>query len=142
MHNTTFLSLAVAVVTATAAALPSTSSSSEQVPRLLQPRGCYTSGASWGDSKAYALELAAAACNGGLGQRTYTSDSSVATVCYNIDTNKRVNFQVSKISAGDRFLNAADCQDGLTKEINGCGQGGDSSYTNWRYISDPNDGLC
>ncbi|ORY61245.1 uncharacterized protein BCR38DRAFT_487005 [Pseudomassariella vexata] len=140
MQFTTLVNLALAATTAMA--LPSVPSAPSEVARNIEKRGCYTSGASWGSSKDFALQMAGSACNSALGQRTYVSASPVIAACYNIDTNKKVNFQVSKISSGDKFLSFADCYDGLQKEINGCGQGGDSSYTNWRYISDPNDGLC
>lgn len=123
--------LILALAVATAMALPS---AQQEEAHSIEKRGCYTSGASWGSAKAFALQEATAACNSALGARTYTSGSPVMSACYNIDANKKVNFQVSKISSGDRYLDYDDCNDGLQKEINGCGQGGDSSYTNWRYM--------
>ncbi|ROW00325.1 hypothetical protein VMCG_07237 [Cytospora schulzeri] len=128
MQFTTLINLALAV-TATIA-LPSTQG---KEARNIAKRGCYTSGASWGAAKDLALEKASDACNA-LGKRTYTSDAPVQAACYNLEGNLKANFQVSKISSGDQYLDYGDCVDGLQKEINGCGNGGDSSYTDWRYM--------
>lgn len=132
MQLTTLIELALAITAAMA--LPSDPTFHSEEARSIEKRGCYTSGASWGDSKDLALQYAAAACNSALGQRTYVSSAPVQAACYNLNSNLKANLQVSKISSGDLFLSYGDCYDGLQKEINGCGQGGDTSYTNWRYM--------
>lgn len=132
MQFTTVINLAL-VFTATMA-LPSAPTVQREEARNIEKRGCYTSGASWGGGKDLALKYADTACQAILGQRNYVNDAPVAAACYNLDSNLKANFQVSKISTGDRFLDHDDCYDGLQKEINGCGQGGDSSYTDWRYM--------
>ena len=132
MQFTILINLALAVTAAMA--LPSDPTVHSEEARNIQKRGCYTSGESWGDSKDLALQYAAAACNSALGQRTYVSSAPVQAACYNLNSDLKANLQVSKISAGDQYLDYDDCYDGLQKEINGCSMGGDSSYTNWRYM--------
>lgn len=132
MQFSTLINLALAVTAATA--LPSTPAAQGEEARSIEKRGCYTSGASWGSGKDLALQYAAAVCNSALGQRVYLSSAPVQAACYNIESNKKANFQVSKVSSGDKFLDYAGCYDGLQKEINGCGQGGDSSYTDFRFM--------
>ncbi|XXH01460.1 hypothetical protein Hte_007820 [Hypoxylon texense] len=52
-------------------------------------------------------------------------------------------FEVTHIGgSGDRTITAAECYDGLRKEITGCDYGGVREYSNWRYKSDPNPGTC
>ncbi|KAI9798501.1 MAG: hypothetical protein M1833_004768 [Piccolia ochrophora] len=42
----------------------------------------------------------------------------------------------------DRPLPLDECISGLTKEIDGCDRGGDSTYDNWHYKADINKGPC
>ncbi|ETS76572.1 hypothetical protein PFICI_11959 [Pestalotiopsis fici W106-1] len=135
-----FHNLLILALSATSTALPSGSGTNEV--HSVEKRGCYSGGEPWGDSKDYAFQLAAGACNSAMGQRTYTALSSSTSTCYDLGNNRHVNFNIFKLTGDDRFLGYDECYDGLQKEINGCGYGGDSSYTNWRYISDPNAGGC
>ncbi|KAG9253653.1 uncharacterized protein F5Z01DRAFT_737503 [Emericellopsis atlantica] len=61
--------------------------------------------------------------------------------CFNTPHGK-MDFIITHISDGERDLSQEECYDGLQKEIHGCGKGGSSSYTNWRYKADPNEGEC
>ncbi|KAH8891094.1 hypothetical protein GQ53DRAFT_823731 [Thozetella sp. PMI_491] len=110
-------------------------------PASLAKRGCFTSGDNWGANKAYALSFAALVCNTDF-RGTY-NPGNIRAKCYNLDSTKKVDFSLQLTSNnGQRSIEAAECYDGLQKEINGCDQGGSTGYANWRYTSDPNAGQC
>lgn len=94
---------------------------------------CYTSGEDWGDT-AVALRHAHRVCkkhlHGEYGPGG--TPSGYRGKCVN-GNGKKLEFQIWHIDDGDRQLGVAECFSGLSKEINGCDKGGDTSYTNWRY---------
>lgn len=47
---------------------------------------------------------------------------------------KVLRFVLDNISSGDREIDFDAALDGFTKEYAGCHNGGDTSYTNWRYV--------
>lgn len=119
--------LALASPALVAAAAVDTGSSA-----TIEKRSCYGSGESWGNERDKAVEFVKTACNGALGQVTYGPNENKAR-CYNLSGNKKVNFNIKRIQGLDRFLGAAECEDGLSKEVKSCGQGGMSAYSNWQY---------
>jgi hypothetical protein len=127
-----FTNLLILAISATSNALPSAPGTNDA--RAVEKRGCYSGGEAWGDSRGFAFELAASTCNSAMGQRTYTALSPSAATCYDLGNGRKVNFYIEKLSGDDRFLSQSECYDGLQKEIGGCDNGGDSSYTNWRYM--------
>ncbi|KAH9902052.1 hypothetical protein F4778DRAFT_791010 [Xylariomycetidae sp. FL2044] len=46
-------------------------------------------------------------------------------------------FAIERIKSDQRDLGKDECVDGLSKEVTGCWYGGTSSYTNWKYTSEP-----
>ncbi|KAJ7649435.1 hypothetical protein DFH06DRAFT_1331801 [Mycena polygramma] len=48
-----------------------------------------------------------------------------------------VKFILQNISPFPRTIYEAEAYDGFSKEHTGCTHGGDSSYTNWRFVADP-----
>ncbi|KAJ6630352.1 hypothetical protein B0H10DRAFT_2427986 [Mycena sp. CBHHK59/15] len=48
-------------------------------------------------------------------------------------------FVLQNISGNDRSIFMAEAYSGFIKEYTGCTYGGDTSYTNWRYVADPNE---
>ncbi|KAI9147021.1 hypothetical protein HJFPF1_13052 [Paramyrothecium foliicola] len=94
---------------------------------------CYGSGADWYDRDNAAL-AANAACGQQLGG-TYGPESTFngqKAACVNT-VNGKIDFIITHISEGEMLLPQDECYDGLQKEIYGCGKGGETSYTNWRY---------
>lgn len=47
---------------------------------------------------------------------------------------KVLHFILDNISGEDRSIDKNEAIDGFTKEYSGCHNGGDTSYTNWRYV--------
>jgi hypothetical protein len=94
--------------------------------------GCFTSGATWGSSsnRAKASSFLDGVCNELKGPYPATVSKGR---CRNGDENIRFNYRVKHISGGTLTLGKKECIDGLNKEITGCNQGGESSYTNWEY---------
>ncbi|KAI9170564.1 hypothetical protein HJFPF1_00032 [Paramyrothecium foliicola] len=103
-------------------------------------RGCYSGGENWGANLGYALSFATQACNDAL-QGDYNQGDQ-RSKCYNLDSNKKVDFRLSKHSDGSRHIAPEECYDGMQKEINNCDHGGETSYGNWFYKADPNAGQC
>ncbi|KAK3385923.1 hypothetical protein B0H63DRAFT_523241 [Podospora didyma] len=98
---------------------------------------CYGSGETWGNN-AQALSAVSWACHQLVGSY---GGSETRGIC--VDANsKRLEFQIWHITSGSRELGYDECYDGFQKEVNGCTNGGDSSYVNWRYKGDPNAGSC
>ena len=96
----------------------------------LSKRGCYSGGEGWAEQRDNTVDKAKDYCN------TKPADFNEGEgfgKCYNLSNTKRVNFNVGNISSSRRNLGYDECLDGLKKEIEGCGNGGSSSYTNWQY---------
>ncbi|KAF2417712.1 hypothetical protein EJ08DRAFT_666377 [Tothia fuscella] len=141
MHSSfKLLLLSIALVSASPIdnlAPPATNSTLNPV----SAQGCYSGGERWANDRAYALQQAQAFCND-VGRGNYYAGES-RPKCYNLSSNKKVNFVLSLLSTvPGRYIDAPECYDGMIKEINGCDNGGDTTYTNWRYIADPNAGNC
>lgn len=95
---------------------------------------CFTGGADWGTQKAFALDKAMESCTLKFAIDRYNPNDFLAT-CYNLDSTKKVDFVLARISTevGEIQLDVKECYDGFQKEVNGCENGGVSSYTNWKY---------
>ncbi|KAK4505316.1 hypothetical protein PRZ48_003279 [Zasmidium cellare] len=101
----------------------------------LASAGCYSGGQSWPSDHAGTVSAIQAAASDyekksplSKGEHHYTTE--VGGVC--------LHFVLDNISGQDRSIGATEATDGFTKEYRGCDYGGDSSYTNWRYVLDPN----
>ncbi|KAF5013554.1 hypothetical protein FDECE_453 [Fusarium decemcellulare] len=57
---------------------------------------------------------------------------------YKVD-DKMLHFVLDNISGSLLRIGKSEAIDGFTKEYSGCKHGGDTSYTNWRYVLDPNE---
>ena len=98
----------------------------------LSPRTCYGSGHRWGGEKGFAVELAQRACREYfLGN--YNNKGETRYRCFSLSSSKKVDFTVELLSNGVRTLFVDECFEGLRREIEGCEQGGQSSYTNWFF---------
>ena len=101
--------------------------------------GCFTSGESWGGDRSAALAAAQTLCQDGTLSGTYFANQS-KFACVNLSSQKKVDFRVAAdnlILQGDSInLGVDDCTANLEREINGCGQGGQSQYS----YSDPTSG--
>jgi len=99
---------------------------------VLARRGCYSGGEPWGGEANKARDSVKLACAGPLGNRIY-DNRETRSACYNLNGGKRAEFQIRHLHNVGRFISSSECEDGLLKEINGCGNGGESEYTNWWY---------
>ncbi|VUC21232.1 unnamed protein product [Clonostachys rosea] len=109
----------------------------------LEIRKCFATGEKYGIEKGEAFAAARQACNGPL-KGTY-SKRETRVRCYNIGRNKQVKLTVGltgKNAGSTRTIGSDECYNGLSKEISNCEKGGDTTYGNWRYRADPNNGLC
>ncbi|EEH47660.1 uncharacterized protein PADG_03744 [Paracoccidioides brasiliensis Pb18] len=140
MHLSFILTLIPAVL---ASAFPMKTNSIAAYPdtTVIAKRNCFDGGARWGAGRPYAINFATRACNEAL-VGTYRPND-IRAKCYNLDSTKKVDFSLRLISNnGNRNIGAAECYDGLRKEIEGCDRGGRTRYGNWEYTGDPNDGQC
>lgn len=124
MHFTTIL-VALSAALASGAAIER----SEPVHQLSK-RGCYSGGEDWGDQLSNALTKAEDFCKI---KPADLNEGEGYSKCYDLSNTKRVDFNVGNKSNKRRNLSYNDCYDGLQKEIKKCGNGGSSSYTNWKY---------
>lgn len=97
----------------------------------LASAGCYTGGQSWPNDHAGTISVIQAAASnyesqGQLSNGEHHYDTIVDGVC--------LHFVLDNISGADRSIPASEAIDGFTKEYRGCEFGGDTSYTNWRYV--------
>ncbi|KAF4980506.1 hypothetical protein FZEAL_3494 [Fusarium zealandicum] len=104
---------------------------------------CHTSGAEWATQRTFALTKAREVCELKFSINRWSAGEALGA-CYNLDSTKKVDLVLERISTGDdeREISVDECFDGFQKEINGCDQGGVSSYTNWKYSGDANAGQC
>lgn len=95
---------------------------------------CYNGGEQWGNQVDLEVNLAHDVCDNHFSKITFNEATKSVSACYRIDSTKMVEFRLQRVSAGgDMTISAADCWDGLQKEIVGCQYGGHSSYTNWKF---------
>ncbi|KAM0545311.1 hypothetical protein ACHAPJ_011383 [Fusarium lateritium] len=116
--------------------------------------GCFSGGATWDQDRFYALQAAQTHCGDGSLNGDYSSEQ-VKSACVNLSSLKKVDFH---IRADDTVfdnspipLTAGECTTRLQKEINGCGNGGESwwemtkdgkTYGRLLFTSDPGEGQC
>lgn len=95
---------------------------------------CQGSGVDWATQRTFALTKAQEVCDLKFTINGWAPQEA-AGACYNLDSTKKVDFVLKRISDGDdeREISSEECYDGFQKEINGCDNGGHSSYTNWEY---------
>ncbi|KAK1836644.1 hypothetical protein QBC39DRAFT_55584 [Podospora conica] len=130
----------LALAASFAMALPSAEPVAAPEEHTIQKRGCHSSGVTWGGEKAYAYEMAFQACKRLVG--TFVKNE-VRYECRDLSNKKKADFSLVYIgSAQSRNIDLAECYDGMAKEIGGCDRGGATSYSNWHYSADPNDGQC
>ncbi|KAK0710733.1 hypothetical protein B0H67DRAFT_646166 [Lasiosphaeris hirsuta] len=106
---------------------------------------CFDSGVDW-DDKTFALNSALSTCHMQL-TGTYGPESSFSgqkASCANgkPGSNIKYDFIIKHIKGGEKALGPGECFEDLRKEIEGCKKGGRSSYENWQYKADPNEGSC
>lgn len=94
--------------------------------------GCFSGGENWASQKAMALAKAQDVCNTKYSTDAWSGGQQLGA-CYDLDSGKKVDFVLEKISDGLRNISPEECYDGFQKEINGCENGGSTSYTNWKY---------
>ncbi|KAF4989107.1 hypothetical protein FGRMN_9349 [Fusarium graminum] len=103
---------------------------------------CHESGADIATQRTYAEGKIREACDLKFTIKKWSPGERLG-ICYNLDSTKKIDLVLERIGEGDdREIKSAECFDGFQKEINGCDYGGTSSYTNWKYSSDPNAGQC
>ncbi|KAK3187360.1 hypothetical protein K4F52_003992 [Lecanicillium sp. MT-2017a] len=142
MKPSTLLLVAINTFTLTSAA-PSVDPSVDDVPHAMEKRRCFQSGANFGSDQNAALKAARSACNGPLKGKYNKRETRVR--CYNLSNRKHVKLTVGLTghNAGStRTIGSDECYNGLIKEIVNCKKGGDTTYGNWRYRADPNEGKC
>ncbi|KAK3216562.1 hypothetical protein GRF29_1g154216 [Pseudopithomyces chartarum] len=101
----------------------------------LSARGCFGSGASWGNRQDKARDAAKRACKERLGKPTGYLGNEQRSYCANLGGNVKVNFNIKRIGNSKQSLDFNACYDGLRKEIEGCNHGGRTKYANWEYTS-------
>ncbi|KAK9783763.1 putative Ecp2 effector protein domain-containing protein [Seiridium cardinale] len=104
--------------------------------------GCFSGGENWASQKSIALSKAQDICNNKFSKATWANKGQSLAGCYNLDSEKQVDFILERIQDGSRAIDAAECYNGFQKEINGCDHGGSTSYRNWKYTADPNANSC
>ncbi|KKZ64882.1 hypothetical protein EMCG_09259 [[Emmonsia] crescens] len=140
MHFSLLLT-AFAAGLASASPMKANSADAETDMNVFAKRNCFGEGARWGAGRPYATNFATRACKEAL-VGTYRP-GDIRAKCYNLDSTKKVDFSLKLISNhGNRNIGAAECYDGLRKEIEGCDHGGRTAYGNWEYTGDPNEGQC
>jgi len=104
---------------------------------------CFETGVSWSSiGTIYPLELLVRVCDEIVGEGSFAAGEKRHR-CRPVSMGEQhVDYTVTRISGTAGVLTYGDCWDGLQKEIVGCSKGGSSSYSNWKYTSDPNDGPC
>lgn len=97
----------------------------------LASAGCYNGGADWPSDHASTLAAIQAA------SYEFELDSPLSKGEHIYDTqvgNKCLHFVLDNKSGDSRSIKAAEASDGFSKEYRGCANGGDTTYTNWRYV--------
>lgn len=92
---------------------------------------CYTSGAPWPSDHAGTDDAIQKAAD----HFASLSPLPVGEAVYDIGVgDKCLHFILDNISGQPRSIDANEAKDGFLKEYRGCENGGDTSYTNWRYV--------
>ncbi|KAI2633255.1 hypothetical protein GGS26DRAFT_590853 [Hypomontagnella submonticulosa] len=72
---------------------------------------------------------------------TYRANEQRHT-CVKDNKGIRWDFTLKKLGDGARDIETKECESGFGKEAFGCEFGGHSSYANWEYKADPQNGEC
>jgi hypothetical protein len=102
---------------------------------------CYGGGPTWGGDKSYALDRAGRWCSGNGGAQSYRAGQKKGG-CYNLASNKKVNFEIQNLQAGDVSLSSEACFRFTRGVINSCSRGGRNNNGAWEWRSDANFGKC
>jgi hypothetical protein len=97
--------------------------------------GCYSGGQNWisEGNRNSARGAARDLCNYGVLAGWFNSPGYTKTACANLGNGIRVDFAVGWRGSGGYTLNSGDCEYRLTNEINGCGNGGESTIADWFF---------
>lgn len=93
--------------------------------------GCYSSGATFPSDHSGTVEQIENAANYFAGLSPLGPGEHVKDIPFG---GKCLHFILDNISGSDRTITSNEAEDGLLKEYAGCQYGGDTSYTNWRYV--------
>ncbi|KAK6078646.1 hypothetical protein SCUP234_04293 [Seiridium cupressi] len=104
--------------------------------------GCFSGGENWASQRSIALSNAQDICNTKFSKADWNTKGQSLAGCYNLDSEKQVDFILERIQDGHRDISASECYDGFQKQINNCDHGGSTSYSNWKYTADPNANSC
>lgn len=97
----------------------------------LASAGCYSGGAPWPDDHAATVHAIQSVSD----QMAAMSPLDPGEHVINIGVqDKCLHFILDNISGSPRSISSNEALDGFTKEYTGCHNGGDTSYTNWRYV--------
>ncbi|KAJ9419596.1 hypothetical protein FOXG_07092 [Fusarium oxysporum f. sp. lycopersici 4287] len=102
---------------------------------------CYSSGETWGSKRDYALDRAGRWCSGNGGAEFYRKGQN-KNGCYNLESKKKVNFQIQNLQDRDISLSSEACFRFLRGVINACSHGGRNYNGAWTWRADPNSGSC
>ncbi|KAH9884996.1 hypothetical protein F4778DRAFT_787402 [Xylariomycetidae sp. FL2044] len=98
----------------------------------------------WGVSRKFANATIGQLCKDGTFNGRYQKDEKREYFYHAINSGRYIadvdyfKFGIQRIKNDDaRDLGTDECIDGLSKEVNGCFYGGTSSYSNWKYNSEP-----
>lgn len=93
--------------------------------------GCYSGGAPFPDDHTETIIAIQAA------GAQFQTDSPLSTGehVFNYKVGDKIlHFVLDNVSGDERSITMAEAMDGFTKEYHGCEHGGDTTYTNWRYV--------
>ena len=92
---------------------------------------CYDSGAPWPDDHAGMVHQIQLTAKHFAKQGRLSKGEHAHNVNYD---GKCLHFVLDNISGSPRSITRRDAADGFLKEYTGCENGGDSSYTHWRFV--------
>ena len=92
---------------------------------------CYRSGAPWPDNHVGMVHQIQLVAKYFAKQGQLSRDEHLREVNYD---GKCLHFILENISGSPRSITRREAEDGFLKEYRGCENGGDSSYTNWRFV--------
>lgn len=98
--------------------------------------GCYSDGDRWATTESFAETKARDACQLKFAINKWSVGES-AGACYNLDSTKKVDFVLERVSGEDAGaeveISAEACYDGFQKEINACEFGGSTGYADFKF---------
>ncbi|KAF5003205.1 hypothetical protein FDECE_10223 [Fusarium decemcellulare] len=108
---------------------------------IMSGENCYDRGETWGNKRDYALDRAGRWCSGNGGAKSYRQGQNKVG-CYNLNSNKKVNFQIQNLQNRDVSLSSEACFRFLRGVINACSRGGRNGNGAWNWRADANAGSC